>query len=204
MERECRRRSCIRSQRLTFGVNASRSFHTIASFYLRRADRQLRRCGSWVQRALDVTLTYPLTYSRHPTRIFWRLSDGGWDQISTEILNEVASVGPSSLTTMVGFNTFVILCSPQSSKARDTLGMLMSYRFCAFPARILFPGVIPSPAHCGGPYTHQSKPLLRFPLVPTRLGKDWVHSRSSFNEIWGTILGGPHFYCGVTSDLPQH
>jgi len=65
---------------------------------------QLRWWGSLVRWALEVTYIHPPPHLRLP-RAFQRWEDRA--QTPTEVLNDIASAGPSSLATMVAFNTAV-------------------------------------------------------------------------------------------------
>lgn len=171
---------------LTFGVNNPRSFCTIFELlYVEIV--QLRCCCSRVQWALGIAHVHALALLPC-LRALRRWEDRG--QTSTGIPNKIAFAGRSSLMTMVAINT-VTLCNLLLAlvlEERDTPGALMSYRMflskLAFPPEILFDPPVTTDDHS----VTRAKPLLRFSLVPTRLGK----KTASTSAVVSTESGGPH------------
>lgn len=109
-----------------------------------------------------------------------------------ETPNSIAFPGPSSFTTMAAFNT-AVLCNRllifQGNRYARNVDELPLVPFQLAPSReVLFHPPLTADDHL----LMRTKPLLRFPLVPTRLGKT-----ASASAVVSTESGDPSW---ITQD----
>ena len=140
---------------------------------------QLRGGGSWIRRALDVAHVYALITLRCLKTL------RGWEgraQISTGILNKIAFFDPSSLMTVVVFEYSCTLRSPTrlGSEGKKYARGVDGLPFVPFELVFALEPFFDPPVTADDQLITQTKPLLRFTLILTRLGKNRVRPPQPF------------------------